>query len=262
MVANRLARSVRPKPDGAAQGTPARDGVVIEASALQKTYDTGAIKVAALRGVDLKVRKSEVVSIMGPSGCGKTTLLNCLSGIDDLSGGSITIEGQELGKLGDDARSDFRARRMGFVFQSYNLSPVLTAVENVELPLLLTGTAPVAARRQALATLESLGLVENAGQRPLELSGGQQQRVAIARALVNEPAILWADEPTGNLDTETALKVMETLLGIHQRTGQTIVMVTHDDRVGRRSHRILRMDSGRITEERPGDLPTRVPPAP
>jgi len=236
------------------RGTAPTDDVVIECQEVRKTYETGKIAVEALRGVDLRVSRGEVVAVMGPSGCGKTTLLNCLSGLDDVSTGSVRIEGREIARMDDNQRSDFRAMRMGFVFQNYNLMPVLTAIENVELPPLLTGASRAEARRRAHESLQVMGLEGREAHRPAELSGGEQQRVAIARSIVNSPAILWADEPTGNLDTQTALKVIELLLQVNARTGQTVMMVTHDPNVGRRSHRILRMDSGVMVTEETGEL--------
>ncbi len=175
---------------------------MVEAQSLWKVYQTGSLKVDALRGVDLAVRKGEMLAVMGPSGCSKTTLLNCLSGLDDISKGKVTIEGVDLATMSDDQKSEFRARRMGFIFQAYNLLPVLTAQENVELPLLLGGVSESEAHKAALSALKMVGLEEWRLHKPMELSGGQQQRVTIARALVNRPAIVWGDEPTGNLDSE------------------------------------------------------------
>jgi ABC-type lipoprotein export system ATPase subunit len=171
----------------------------IVARQVHKTYRTGKIEVHALQGVDLSIAQGEMVAVMGPSGCGKTTLLNCLSGLDDVDAGEIRIEGVSLNQMGDRARTTYRARHMGFVFQTFNLLPVLTAVENVELPLLVSGVRPGEARRRAQAALGQVGLADRADHRPAELSGGQRQRATIARALANEPAIVWADEPTGNL---------------------------------------------------------------
>src|SRR3972149_1198345 len=203
-------------------GAAAQSEIVIECERVSKTYETGKISVEALRGIDLRVGRGEVVAVMGPSGCGKTTLLNCLSGLDDVSAGSVRIEGKEI----------------------------------VELPLLLTGASRGEARKRAHESLKVMGLEGREAHLPAELSGGEQQRVAIARSIVNSPAILWADEPTGNLDTQTALKVIELLLQVNARTGQTVVMVTHDPNVGKRSHRILHMDSGVMVSEDTGELAT------
>ena len=161
--------------------------LMVEARGLRKVYDTGKVQLEALKGVDLAVRRGEMVAIMGPSGCGKTTFLNCVSGLDKFDGGDVLIEGVSLKSMSDNRKTEYRAQRMGFVFQTYNLLPVLTAAENVELPLLVSGTRPKEARRRALAALEAVGLQEWAGHRPAELSGGQRQRVTVARALVNDP---------------------------------------------------------------------------
>jgi putative ABC transport system ATP-binding protein len=187
-----------------------------------------------------------MVAVMGPSGCGKTTLLNCLSGLDTVDAGTIRLEGQDLAELSDRRRTDYRARRMGFVFQVYNLLPVLSAVENVELPLLVSGVRPKEARERALAALETVGLSEWARHRPAELSGGQRQRVAIARSLVNGPAIVWGDEPTGALDSATAGEIMALLRELNERAGLTLVLVTHDPGVGDRCDRIVRMRDGLV----------------
>ena len=228
--------------------------VIIGADNVLKTYNTGKVRVPALRGVDLAVRRGEMVAIMGPSGCGKTTLLNCLSGLDTIDEGEILIAGQDLAKLSDNARTDFRARNMGFVFQFYNLLPVLSAVENVELPLLVSGVKPKRAREQAMAILERVGLSQHASHKPAELSGGQRQRVTIARALVNEPAIVWADEPTGDLDSETADEIMNLMIELNRVHQQTFVIVTHDPRIGDMTNRIIRMKDGRvISDGRNGD---------
>src|SRR5215216_6825432 len=182
----------------------AENAAIIDAREVVKTYDTGEVKVNALRGVSLTVPRGEMVAIMGPSGCGKTTLLNCLSGLDTIDAGLILVDGTDINKLNDNAKTTYRARNMGFVFQFYNLLPVLSAVENVELPLVVSGISGKEARRRALDALERVGLRDWAGHRPAQLSGGQRQRVTIARALVNDPAIVWADEPTGDLDSTTA----------------------------------------------------------
>ncbi|WP_207890354.1 ABC transporter ATP-binding protein [Rubrobacter taiwanensis] len=219
---------------------------IVVARGVNKTYDTGAIRVHALRGVDLSVRRGETVGIMGPSGCGKTTLLNCLAGLEDFDSGEIIVDGTPLKGMSDNKKTEYRAQEMGFVFQFYNLLPVLTAVENVELPLLVSGTRAKEARKRALAALEMVQMADRAGHRPAELSGGQRQRVAIARALVNEPSIVWADEPTGDLDSETADEVMGVILDLNKTNGQTFVIVTHDARIGGMLDRVVRMRDGVI----------------
>ena len=222
---------------------------IVEARGVVKTYDTGKVEVHALRDVSFAVGRGEMVAIMGPSGSGKTTLLNCLSGLDAIDAGEVVIEGVELGGMSDDARTDHRARRMGFVFQFYNLMPVLTAVENVELPLLVARVGSSEARRKALAALEMVGLAERASHVPDELSGGQRQRVTIARALVNEPAIVWADEPTGDLDSENAQEIVALMRELNRERGLTFLIVTHDIGVGRATDRIVRMVDGEIVGE-------------
>lgn len=214
-----------------------------------KTYNTGKIRVQALRGVDLHVARGEMVAIMGPSGCGKTTLLNCLSGLDTIDSGTIKIGGSDLSALSDNDRTEYRAENMGFIFQFYNLLPVLSAVENVELPLVVSGVNPKRAREQALHGLEQVGLSEWATHRPAELSGGQRQRVTIARALVNQPAIVWADEPTGDLDSETADEVMDLMVDLNRRNQQSFVIVTHDPRIAGMTSRIIRMKDGVIVSD-------------
>ena len=222
---------------------------IVDAKGIQKTYDTGTVKVHALRGVDLNVSRGEMVAIMGPSGCGKTTLLNCLSGLDEIDSGRVLVDGVVLHELPDDERSDYRARSMGFVFQLYNLLPVLNAVENVELPLLVSGINPTKARRRSMEILELVGLTDRSRHLPGELSGGQRQRVTIARALVNEPSIVWADEPTGDLDSETAGEIIDLMCELNRTNRQTFVLVTHAAEVGGRAHRIVRMRDGRIAND-------------
>lgn len=221
----------------------------IQAVDVHKTYDTGTAKVPALRGVNLAIAPGEMVAVMGPSGCGKTTLLNCLSGLDKIDSGNIFLEGKDLAKLSDRERTQYRALRMGFVFQVYNLLPVLNAVENVELPLLLSGVKPKEARERALAALDQVGLREWATHRPAELSGGQRQRTTIARALVNRPAIVWADEPTGALDSSTANEIMGLMRDLNQKDGLTIVLVTHDATVGAQCRRLISMRDGEIISD-------------
>jgi ABC-type lipoprotein export system ATPase subunit len=222
------------------------NNLIIQATNVRKLYDGGAGEVPALRGVDFAVAQGEMVAIMGPSGCGKTTLLNCLSGLDEPTSGEIIIAGTNLKHLSDRQRTAYRARQMGFIFQNFNLLPVLSAVENVELPMLVSGMSGRKARRRALEMLELVGLADRARHRPAELSGGQQQRVTIARALVNNPAIVWADEPTGNLDGEAAESVMDLLCTLNREQGQTLVIVTHAQEVGARAGRIIRMRDGQV----------------
>jgi putative ABC transport system ATP-binding protein len=226
-----------------------QDGTIIQAKAVHKTYDTGKMTVDALRGVDLSITRGEMVAVMGPSGCGKTTLLNVLSGLDDVTRGKVVIDGDSIHAMSDKQRTRYRAEKMGFVFQSFNLLPVLSAVENVELPLLMAGVKLGNARRRAQEALALVGLEAEAPKRPAEMSGGQQQRATVARALVNEPAIVWADEPTGNLDSENAAEVMDLLCRMNKEKLQTFVIVTHDIAVGRKTDRILRMADGQIVEE-------------
>ena len=222
---------------------------IIEATGIHKIYDTGEVKVEALRGVDLSIKRGEMVAVMGPSGCGKTTLLNILSGIDDITDGQVIIDGTSIHTMPDKQCTHYRAEKMGFVFQSFNLLPVLSAVENIELPLLVSGVNPKKARQKATEALDLVGLAGQEQKRPLQMSGGQQQRVTIARALVNDPAIVWADEPTGNLDGDTSVEVVDLLCRMNQEKLQTFVIVTHDIAVGRRTNRILRMADGEIVEE-------------
>ena len=225
------------------------DPVLVRAVKAHKVYNSGAVRVHALRGIDLEIRTGEMVAVMGPSGCGKTTLLNCLSGLDDLTEGEVFIEGVPLNKMSDRAKTKYRALRMGFIFQSYNLLPVLDALENVELPLLVAGVPPKDARVRATEYLEAVGLADMARHKPSELSAGQQQRVAVARALSNRPAIVWADEPTGNLDSDTSAQIMQLLHETNRGNRQTFVVVTHDAAIGGYADRILRMRNGQIVEE-------------
>jgi putative ABC transport system ATP-binding protein len=228
---------------------------IVEARGIRKTYDTGKVQVNALSGVDLVLQRGEMVAIMGPSGCGKTTLLNCLSGLDAVDEGEVVIEGVPLGEMSDRERTDYRAHRMGFVFQFYNLMPVLTAVENVELPLLVARVSAGEARRRALDALGLVGLADRAGHVPDELSGGERQRVTIARSLVNDPAIVWADEPTGDLDSENAEEIVELMRRLNLERGLTFLIVTHDIAVGRKTDRIIRMLDGQVVEEQPLEVP-------
>ena len=233
------------------------DDLIVAADGIHKSYDTGSVKVHALQGVDLHVRRGEMVAIMGPSGCGKTTLLNCLSGLDDIDAGKVLIDGVVLHEMPDDERSDYRACRMGFVFQLYNLLPVLNAVENVEMPLLISGVGATETRRRAMEMLDLMGLSDRAHHTPGQLSGGQRQRVTIARSLVNRPAIVWADEPTGDLDSETADDIIDLMVDLNRTDGQTFVLVTHALEIGQRAHRIVRTRDGRIEDDDHGPSPPK-----
>lgn len=227
---------------------------IIRAEGVSKTYETETGKVPALREVDFAIRRGEMVAIMGPSGCGKTTLLNCLSGLDNVDAGRIWLAGTDIATLSDRQRTGYRARRMGFIFQVYNLLPVLNSAENVELPLLVAGVGPKEARERALAALEIVGLADWAGHRPAQLSGGQRQRVTVARALVTNPAIVWADEPTGALDSRTAGEIMDLMRALNERDGLTFLIVTHDAGIGDRCDRIVRMQDGQIVGEVAHDI--------
>lgn len=211
-----------------------------------KVYGSGETQVEALKGVNVTITRGEMLAVMGPSGCGKTTFLNCFSGLDDITRGSIILDGVDLKSMNDRKKSDYRARKEGFVFQSYNLLPILDATENVELPLLVARVPPKEARTKAMAMLGEMGLAGWEHHRPSELSGGQQQRVSLARALVARPAIVWADEPTGNLDEEASQRVTSLLRELNQEYHQTMVVVTHDPDVARRCDRTVRMRDGRF----------------
>ena len=239
-------------------GTDGSNGFqhMIECRDIVKTYDTGTAKIQALKGIDFAVNEGEMVAVMGPSGCGKTTLLNCLSGLDKVDTGTIFLEGQDLARMSDRKRTDYRARRMGFVFQVFNLLPVLNAVENVELPLLVSGVKPKIAREKAMNALSKVSLEKWATHRPAELSGGQRQRVTVARSIVNDPAIIWADEPTGALDSSTAQEIIDLMIDLNKRSNLTFVIVTHDPGVGAQCDRIVRMIDGEIVgQEIPGHEP-------
>jgi len=227
---------------------------IIHAHEVVKTYRSRDVVVEALNNVSFAVQSGEMVAVMGPSGCGKTTLLNCLSGLDSIDSGDVSIAGRLLRTMSDDALSEYRAKSMGFVFQAYNLLPVLTVQENVELPLILAGNSQKNSRERATDKLDLVGLGDRVDHLPAELSGGQQQRVAIARALANDPSIVWADEPTGNLDSTNAGEIMELLKRLNKEQEQTFVLVTHSDEVGGMADRIVRMSDGVIVDDGNGDI--------
>ncbi|MDP9388290.1 MAG: ABC transporter ATP-binding protein [Actinomycetota bacterium] len=221
---------------------------LLVATGVEKTYRTGPTAVPALKGIELTVASGEFLAVMGPSGSGKTTLLNCLSGLDEIDAGSVLLGGESIHGMPDARRTRHRARTMGFIFQAFNLIPVFTAVENVELPLLLAGQPARRAREAAVATLERIGLGHRLHHRPAELSGGEQQRVAVARALAGRPLVVWADEPTGNLDSETAASVLALLRELHA-DGLTLVLVTHDEDIGASAQRRIVVRDGLIVAD-------------
>jgi putative ABC transport system ATP-binding protein len=221
---------------------------VLEARRLAKTYDTGGAKVEALRGVDLAIERGEFVAIMGPSGCGKSTLLNLLAGLDRPTAGEVRLDDERIDELSETELARLRRRKIGFVFQFFNLVPTLSAVENVELPLLLVGRRRKDARRSADALLRDLGVGDKHGAAPAQLSGGQQQRVALARALANTPHILFGDEPTGNLDSAAAREVLGLLRAARDR-GQTLLVVTHDARVAAAADRVVALRDGLVGDD-------------
>lgn len=219
---------------------------IVEARNLRRVYSTPAGDVIALDGVSLSLWKGEFVGVMGPSGCGKTTLLNCLSGLDEVTDGEVIVDGAPLQSMSDSDRTAYRASKMGFIFQAFNLLPVFSAVENVELPMLLGGAGAREARSRAREALASVDMAHREDHRPAELSGGEQQRVAVARAVASRPAVLWADEPTGNLDTENAASVMQLLSQLNRELELTILMVTHDSKLADASERLIQMRDGSV----------------
>jgi len=221
---------------------------VLRARWLRKHYGYGEGLVRAVDGVDLDVAPGETVAVMGPSGCGKSTLLHLLGGLDRPSGGEVWLGGRRIDKIGERALARMRRTAVGFVFQAFHLMDELTAIENVELPALLDGRSPRAARRRAAELLERVGLADREGFLPTELSGGQRQRVAIARALSNEPLAVLADEPTGNLDSAATLDVLRLFESLHQ-AGQTLVIVTHDERIAASADRLIFMRDGAFVDE-------------
>jgi ABC-type lipoprotein export system ATPase subunit len=221
---------------------------VIELAGLKKAYYTGGVETPVLHGLDLTIEEGEFVALMGPSGTGKSTLLNILGGLDRATGGIYRLGGQELTNLSDDAFSAIRNRRIGFVFQLFHLLPRLTVLQNVLIPFLYAEPYPVDARERAERLLDTVGLSDRKHFRPSQLSGGQQQRVAIARALVNEPSLLLADEPTGNLDSRSSREIMELFAAIH-RQGRTLVMVTHEDDIAAFASRVITLRDGRMASD-------------
>ena len=225
---------------------------VIEARDVSKYYLAGKERFAAISHINILISKGEFISVMGPSGSGKTTLLNCLSGLDRISEGAVLVNGSNIAEMSDTEISRFRARNMGFVFQNYALLPVFTTVENVELPSLILGERASAARQKAMRTLELVGMGNRADFKPSQLSGGEQQRAAIARAIVNSPEVIWADEPTGNLDTESGRVIMEMFKELNRTLSSTVVVVTHDERVASYTHRSIYIMDGRIVDGQAG----------
>ncbi|MES0339682.1 MAG: ABC transporter ATP-binding protein [Anaerolineales bacterium] len=222
---------------------------VIEAEGITKVYRMGDIEVHALRGVDVRIARGEIVSIMGPSGSGKTTLMNILGCLDRPTSGSYCLDGSQVAELGDDQLAEIRNKKVGFVFQSFNLLGRQTALTNVELPMRYAGVSN-GRRKRALEALEAVGLGDRVKHRPNELSGGQQQRVAIARALVNNPAMIMADEPTGNLDSTSGVEIVQILLDLNKEIGTTLIFVTHDPEIASHTKRVISLLDGLITEDR------------
>lgn len=223
---------------------------IVTTSGLKKVYKVGETTINAVDGLDLAIEKGEFLSIMGPSGSGKTTLLHLLGCLDVPTSGTVTIEGKETGNLKQTALAAIRREKIGFIFQEFNLLPVLSAVENVELPLRYLKVKPAERRRRALEALEKVGLSERANNKPGQLSGGESQRVAIARALVTEPALVLADEPTGELDTTNTVRIMELLRELNEQLDLTVAIVTHDPMVAERTRRIISIRDGKVESDK------------
>jgi putative ABC transport system ATP-binding protein len=223
-------------------------GVAIDFIGITKTYKSGALEVPVLHGIDMRVMRGEYVAIMGPSGSGKSTLMNIIGCLDRPTSGTYRLEGEDVSRLDDNALAALRLRKLGFVFQGFNLLARTDALKNVGLPLFYAGVGSRERARRAMAVLEEVGLSDRARHRPSELSGGQQQRVAIARALINDPAVLLADEPTGNLDTKTSADIMAVFDQLHAG-GRTIIMVTHDENIARNARRIIRLIDGLVVAD-------------
>jgi len=224
--------------------------VLIRTVGLTRNYAMGAEVVHALRGVDLEIHRGEYVAIMGPSGSGKSTFMNLVGCLDTPSGGQYWLNGVEVSQMSDDELARIRNREIGFVFQTFNLLPRATSLHNVELPLIYGGVAAKERRDRAAGALEAVGLADRMGHKPAELSGGQRQRVAIARALVTEPSIILADEPTGNLDSQTSEEIMKVFTELNDRHGQTIVMVTHEHDIAAHAKRVVTLHDGVISSDR------------
>jgi putative ABC transport system ATP-binding protein len=235
-----------------------REDIVIWIRDLHKIYKMGTNEVHALDGVSVAVRRGEILSIMGPSGSGKSTLMNILGCLDQPTRGYYALDGKDVSKMSDDELAAVRNRKVGFVFQSFNLLPRTTALDNVILPLVYAGTSLRQRRERAEEVLEAVGLGDRLDHMPNELSGGQQQRVAIARALVNEPAIILADEPTGNLDSRSGEEVMAILQSLNRDRGITILLVSHDPRISHHGERIIHLFDGKVTEEEIVDAPIQA----
>jgi putative ABC transport system ATP-binding protein len=220
----------------------------IQLERIHKTYKNGTLEVPVLHGIDMRVERGEYVAIMGPSGSGKSTMMNIIGCLDRATSGRYVLDGEDVSRLDDNQLADIRLRKLGFVFQGFNLLARTDAIKNVALPLFYAGIGSRERNRRALQTLEEVGLADRAKHKPNELSGGQQQRVAIARALINDPAVLLADEPTGNLDTKTSADIMGLFSKLHEG-GRTIIMVTHDEAVARHAKRVVRLLDGLIVAD-------------